>query len=58
MTVLLDPPQLPAIRHSFINKIDNYGMRSGIVKIVPPKEWYVSISSPSCLVIVLNHTYV
>ena len=25
--------------NSFIAKIDNYGMRSGIVKIVPPKEW-------------------
>ncbi|KAI9372706.1 hypothetical protein BJX61DRAFT_425693 [Aspergillus egyptiacus] len=23
----------------FINKIDKYGMRSGIVKVIPPKEW-------------------
>lgn len=26
---------------SFINNIDNYGMRAGIVKVVPPKEWCV-----------------
>ena len=25
----------------FIKKIDRYGMKSGIVKIIPPKEWYV-----------------
>jgi len=25
----------------FIEKIDKYGMRSGIVKVVPPQEWYV-----------------
>ncbi len=25
----------------FIKKIDKYGMKSGIVKIIPPKEWYV-----------------
>ncbi|KAL4779114.1 hypothetical protein BJX76DRAFT_100858 [Aspergillus varians] len=24
---------------AFINKIDKYGMRSGIVKVIPPKEW-------------------
>lgn len=23
----------------YINKIDKYGMKSGIVKIVPPPEW-------------------
>ncbi|KAF2261656.1 hypothetical protein CC78DRAFT_546481 [Lojkania enalia] len=23
----------------FVNKIDKYGMKSGIVKIIPPKEW-------------------
>jgi hypothetical protein len=23
----------------FINKIDKYGMKSGIVKVIPPKEW-------------------
>ncbi len=28
----------------FIQKIDKYGMKSGIVKVVPPKEWYVSIA--------------
>ena len=25
----------------FIKKIDKYGMKSGIVKVVPPKEWQV-----------------
>lgn len=25
-----------------INKIDKYGMKSGIVKVIPPQEWYVS----------------
>ena len=24
----------------FVQKIDKYGMKSGIVKVVPPKEWY------------------
>ncbi|KAJ0425946.1 hypothetical protein BJY00DRAFT_162967 [Aspergillus carlsbadensis] len=24
---------------NFINRIDKYGMRSGIVKVIPPKEW-------------------
>jgi len=26
---------------SFIHKIDKYGMKSGIVKVIPPKEWQV-----------------
>ena len=26
----------------FIRKIDKFGMKSGIVKVIPPKEWYVS----------------
>lgn len=25
----------------FIQKIDKYGMKAGIVKVIPPKEWYV-----------------
>ena len=25
----------------FIQKIDKYGMKSGIVKVIPPQEWYV-----------------
>ena len=25
----------------FIAAIDSYGMKSGIVKVVPPPEWYV-----------------
>lgn len=24
----------------FVNKIDKYGMKAGIVKVVPPQEWY------------------
>ncbi|KAL9050503.1 MAG: hypothetical protein Q9162_006610, partial [Coniocarpon cinnabarinum] len=27
----------------FIDKIDHYGMKSGIVKVVPPKEWTESL---------------
>lgn len=23
----------------FINKVDKFGMKSGIVKVIPPKEW-------------------
>jgi hypothetical protein len=33
----------------FVNKIDKYGMKSGIVKVIPPKEWFVlnpDISGP------------
>lgn len=26
----------------FVEKIDKYGMKSGIVKVIPPKEWYVT----------------
>ena len=25
----------------YIKKIDKYGMKSGIVKVIPPQEWYV-----------------
>lgn len=25
----------------FIQKIDKYGMKSGIVKVIPPREWYI-----------------
>ena len=25
----------------FVDKIDKYGMKSGIVKVIPPKEWSV-----------------
>ena len=27
----------------FIQKIDKYGMKAGIVKVIPPKEWYVFV---------------
>lgn len=25
----------------FVSKIDKYGMKSGIVKVIPPQEWLV-----------------
>ncbi|GLA34189.1 hypothetical protein AnigIFM63309_005609 [Aspergillus niger] len=28
---------------SFINKVEEYGMRSGIIKVIPPKEWTDSL---------------
>ncbi|PYH88953.1 jumonji family transcription factor [Aspergillus ellipticus CBS 707.79] len=28
---------------SFINKVEGYGMRSGIIKVIPPKEWTESL---------------
>ncbi|KAL5342349.1 hypothetical protein BJX70DRAFT_410445 [Aspergillus crustosus] len=28
---------------AFINRVDKYGMRSGIVKVIPPKEWRDSL---------------
>ncbi|KAA8651875.1 putative jumonji family transcription factor [Aspergillus tanneri] len=27
----------------FINKVESYGMRSGIIKVIPPKEWADSL---------------
>lgn len=27
----------------FIDKVDKYGMKSGIVKVVPPPEWYAPV---------------
>lgn len=29
----------------FVNKIDKYGMKAGIVKVVPPQEWYEQLES-------------
>jgi hypothetical protein len=29
----------------FIDKIDKHGMKSGIVKVIPPAEWY-DITTP------------
>lgn len=26
----------------FIDKVDKYGMKSGIIKVIPPSEWYVN----------------
>lgn len=31
--------QFRSFKH-YIQKIDKYGMKSGIVKVIPPKEWY------------------
>lgn len=28
----------------YLNKIEVWGNRSGIVKVIPPKEWYVSFA--------------
>ena len=33
----------------FIDKIDKYGMKSGIVKVIPPKEWYVLLRLYTCI---------
>lgn len=30
----------------FIHKVDGYGMKSGIVKIIPPEEWCVHLLTP------------
>ena len=27
----------------FIDKVDKYGMKSGIVKVIPPAEWYARL---------------
>lgn len=29
----------------FIDKIDKHGMKSGIVKVIPPAEWYVATAA-------------
>lgn len=29
----------------FIEKVDKYGMKSGIIKVIPPKEWSVEKST-------------
>lgn len=31
---------------SYVSKIDKYGMKAGIVKVVPPKEWLVCRAFP------------
>lgn len=23
----------------FINRVEKYGMRAGVIKVIPPKEW-------------------
>ena len=37
--------------YKFITAVDSYGMKSGIVKVVPPKEWlaYFDFSSSAFL---------
>ncbi|KAG0640393.1 JmjC domain, hydroxylase-domain-containing protein [Tuber brumale] len=36
--------QFRSFKH-FVNKINHYGMQSGIVKVIPPKEWTDSLAS-------------
>jgi len=31
----------------FITRINQYGMQAGIVKVIPPPEWYLTFQSPS-----------
>jgi len=31
----------------YLNKIECWGMKSGIVKVIPPKEWLVAQFFPS-----------
>lgn len=40
-TVPVFKPSMEQFRSfpDFIKRIDRYGMRSGIVKVIPPKEW-------------------
>lgn len=33
--------------YGFVKRIEKYGMRSGIVKVIPPKEWTDSLPSVS-----------
>lgn len=42
-TILTCPKTMNQFRSfkDFIQKIDKYGMKSGIVKVIPPKEWYI-----------------
>lgn len=32
--------------YGYVKRIEKYGMRSGVVKVIPPKEWFV-VSLPS-----------
>lgn len=32
---------------AYMNRVEPWGMRSGIVKIIPPKEWLVASSVPT-----------
>jgi hypothetical protein len=40
---------------SFVNKIEKYGMRSGILKVIPPKEWYAFSIVVITISAVVNH---
>ena len=31
--------------YGYVKRIEKYGMRSGVVKVIPPKEWSVSLSN-------------
>lgn len=55
LSSLYDGSVAPLFR--FVNAVDHYGMRSGIVKVVPPKEWSVhafQVIRPSPLIQLLN----
>lgn len=34
--------------YGYVQRIEKYGMRSGIVKVIPPREWYVPSSPCVC----------
>lgn len=43
-------PSMEEFEHGFydyVKRIEKYGMRSGIVKVVPPKEWHQSLPNVS-----------
>lgn len=44
-TVPIFKPSMAQFRSfpDFIKKIDHYGMRAGIVKVIPPQEWLDSL---------------
>jgi len=34
--------------YGYVKRIEKYGLRSGIVKVIPPKEWQVSCLPQRC----------
>lgn len=39
----------------FIDKVDKYGMKSGIVKVIPPAEWYIQLTQKACELLANSH---